>query len=75
MAGRRGALVLPDVFVAGEDAAEVDVDDEPLVREVVVDVAQVVGNQHGREAPRGGIRRVRINVLGSGAVSPGWEQD
>lgn len=71
MPGRRCTLVLPDVLVAGENTTEIDVYHEPLVREVAVDVALVVRDQHGGGSPGGGVRGVGADVLGGSTVSPG----
>jgi hypothetical protein len=71
VAGGRSALVLPDVLVACEDTAEVNVQNESLVGKVAVDVALVVGDEHRGSSPGGGIGRVRADVLGSCGMGPG----
>lgn len=58
MASGRGALVLPDVLIAGENAAEVNVQNKSLIGKMAVDVALVIGDEHGGSSPGGGIGRV-----------------
>lgn len=60
---------------ADRDAAEVDVEDEPLIREVAVDIAEVVGNQDGRRAPRARVGLVAVHVDGRVGVGPREELD
>lgn len=56
-------------------ATEIDVEDQPLILEVIVDVAELVGDQDRRGAPELGVGLVAVDVGGHGSVTPGEELD